>query len=58
MPLLGRRTRAMHDFLRERAGLGVQPWARLWREGHGDTWLANTGYIERREERWLRALLD
>ncbi|MFF2660268.1 phosphotransferase enzyme family protein [Kitasatospora sp. NPDC058032] len=58
VPLLGRRTRAMHDFLREQAGLGVQPWTRLWQEGHGDTWLANTGYIEQREERWLRALLD
>ncbi|MER5356474.1 aminoglycoside phosphotransferase family protein [Kitasatospora sp. NPDC002551] len=58
VPTLGRRTRAMHDFLRARAGLGVQPWTRLWQEGHGETWLANTGYIEQREQRWLRALLD
>ncbi|MFB6894297.1 phosphotransferase [Kitasatospora sp. NPDC056327] len=58
VPLLSRRTRAMHDFLRERAGRGVQPWTRLWQEGHGDTWRANTEYIEEREQLWLRALLD
>ncbi|MFJ2581781.1 phosphotransferase enzyme family protein [Kitasatospora aureofaciens] len=58
VPLLGRRTRAMHDFLRDQAGRGAQPWATLWAEGHGDTWRSDTDYIEQRQERWARALLD
>ncbi|MFD9903172.1 phosphotransferase enzyme family protein [Streptomyces sp. NPDC059063] len=58
VPLLGRRTRAMHDFLRDQTALGNQPWATLWAEGHGDTWRNDTDYIERRAELWTRALLD
>ncbi|SFK97968.1 hypothetical protein [Streptomyces pini] len=57
MPLLGRRARAMHDFLRDRAAHGVQPWARLWGEGHGETWRRDAEYVERREGLWLDALL-
>jgi hypothetical protein len=57
VPLLARRTRAMHDFLARQAGLGVQPWARLWREGHGGAWDADTSYIGQREAEWRRALL-
>ncbi|MGW3098395.1 phosphotransferase enzyme family protein [Streptomyces sp. NPDC001102] len=58
VPLLGRRTRAMHDFLREQHALGNQPWSRLWAEGHGDAWRGDAEYVEAREERWLRALLS
>ncbi|MFF2077198.1 phosphotransferase enzyme family protein [Kitasatospora sp. NPDC058162] len=57
VPLLGRRTRSMHDFLRDQAGRGVQPWARLWAEGHGDAWRGDAEYIEEREAHWERALL-
>ena len=57
VPLLGRRTRSMHDFLRDRAALGHQPWATLWAEGHGDAWRSDAEYIEQREEQWARALL-
>ncbi len=58
VPYLGRRTRAMHDFLRARSAAGHQPWARLWAEGHGRVWREDAEYIERQEETWLRALLD
>jgi hypothetical protein len=58
VPLLGRRTRAMHDFLRTEAALGHSPWTTLWAEGHGEAWLSDAQYIEEREEVWLRALLD
>ncbi len=58
VPLLGRRTRAMHDFLRAQAAQGNQPWATLWAEGHGDAWRSDAEYIEQREELWARALLD
>ncbi|PJE95358.1 kinase [Streptomyces carminius] len=58
VPLLGRRTRAMHDFLRERAALGAEPWTTLWHTGHGAVWRADAEYIEGRERLWLDALLD
>jgi Phosphotransferase enzyme family len=57
IPLLGRRTQAMHDFLAREAAAGRQPWARLWQEGHGDVWRADADYITRRTGRWHRALL-
>ncbi|MFI2608890.1 phosphotransferase [Kitasatospora sp. NPDC018619] len=58
VPLLGPRTRAMHDFLRDRAGRGEQPWAGLWAEGHGEVWRTDAEYVEQRLERWSAALLD
>ncbi|RPF38680.1 phosphotransferase enzyme family protein [Streptomyces sp. TLI_185] len=58
VPMLGRRTRAMHDFLRDQSDRGHQPWARLWAEGHGDAWRGDAEYIEEREEQWERALLS
>ncbi|MGP4113306.1 GNAT family N-acetyltransferase [Streptomyces sp. 4N509B] len=57
VPLLTRRTRAMHDFLREQAAEGVEPWLTHWRTGHGDAWRNDAEYTERREELWLTALL-
>ncbi|MFC6084254.1 phosphotransferase enzyme family protein [Sphaerisporangium aureirubrum] len=57
VPLLGRRTRSMHDFLRDQAAQGMRPWARLWAEGHGDAWRSDADYIELREDQWVRALL-
>jgi hypothetical protein len=47
----------MHDFLRDQAARGVQPWARLWAEGHGDAWRSDAEYIEQREDQWMQALL-
>jgi Ser/Thr protein kinase RdoA (MazF antagonist) len=57
VPMLAERTRSMHTFLAERAARGVQPWARLWEEGHGDAWQADTDYITRREHQWHEAIL-
>lgn len=57
VPMLGRRTRAMHDFLRDQAARGNQPWATHWAEGHGDAWRSDAEYTEQREEQWARALL-
>lgn len=57
VPVLGRRTRSMHDFLRDQAAQGVKPWARLWAEGHGDAWRSDAEYIEQREDQWMQALL-
>jgi hypothetical protein len=57
IPLLARRTQAMHDFLTHEAAQGAQPWARLWHEGHGDAWRADTSYIAEREDKWRQSLL-
>ncbi|MGD0699719.1 MAG: phosphotransferase [Trebonia sp.] len=57
IPLLARRTGAMYDFLAAQAARGTQPWARLFHEGHGDAWRADTGYIRRRTGQWHQALL-
>ena len=58
LPMLARRTKAMHDFLAGQAATGAQPWTRLWQHGHGRTWRADTDYIAEREDTWRRALLD
>ena len=42
IPMLASRTRAMHTFLADQAAQGAQPWARLWHEGHGEAWRADT----------------
>jgi Ser/Thr protein kinase RdoA (MazF antagonist) len=56
--MLARRAVAMHDFLADGSRRGLSPWARLWREGHGDAWHADAEYIAARESRWRAALLD
>lgn len=55
--LLAPRTRAMYHFLAEQSRRGVEPWTRLWRQGHGAIWRADAEYIARHEETWLAALL-
>ncbi|TQM72789.1 phosphotransferase family enzyme [Thermopolyspora flexuosa] len=57
VPLLARRTRAMHDFLRDQAAIGAEPWTTLWRDGHGGYWRDDADYIEARERLWADALL-
>jgi Ser/Thr protein kinase RdoA (MazF antagonist) len=57
VPMLARRAAAVHDFLRDQARLGVSPWARHWREGHGEAWRADAEYIAALEGRWREALL-
>jgi hypothetical protein len=57
VPMLARRAAAVHDFLADQAGRGVSPWSRQWREGHGEAWRADAGYIAAGEESWRRALL-
>jgi Phosphotransferase enzyme family len=56
-PMLARRTRAMYEFLARQAARGAQPWTRLWQQGHGAAWRADTDYIAQREDSWRRALL-
>jgi hypothetical protein len=43
--LLHSRIMSMYDLLRDGHRSGVQPWSRLWAEGHGDAWQANGEYV-------------
>ncbi|MDG4832094.1 phosphotransferase [Solwaraspora sp. WMMD1047] len=56
--LLASRAAAMHDLLARESARGVEPWARLWREGHGESWRADAEYAATHADRWLAALLD
>jgi len=57
VPLLARRASSMHAFLADQAAQSVQPWARLWQEGHGYVWRADAEYMAEREQQWRQALL-
>jgi Ser/Thr protein kinase RdoA (MazF antagonist) len=56
-PMLARRSRAMYDLLAHGRATGTQPWARLWADGHGETWRRDSEYAAEREGDWLAALL-
>ncbi|HEX8489153.1 MAG TPA: phosphotransferase [Propionibacteriaceae bacterium] len=58
VPLLGRRSRAMHDFLAVQSDLGTEPWVTHWREGHGTAWRNDADWIDQRQSQWQAALLD
>jgi len=55
-PLIGAHTRGMADLLENGARTGVQPWARLHAEGHGQHWAAAADYIEHNLGAWRQAL--
>lgn len=50
------RARADLAGLRERAAAGVEPWARMWDEGHGAANTLITGFVEDNAAAWLAAL--
>jgi len=54
--LLGPRIRSMYELLRSGHETGVQPWSRLWREGHGVVWLADADYVDEKRSTWETAL--
>lgn len=56
--LLVPRILSMYDLLREGARTGAQPWARLWSEGHGATWLAAATYTRRHADLLRDALVN
>lgn len=56
LALLGPRIRSMFELLRDGKRNGVEPWRRLWDEGHGDLWLADALYVETRMQLWAAAI--
>jgi hypothetical protein len=55
--MLGQRVRAMYEFLQKSNEDAVQPWSRLWLEGHGEMWFDDALYVEGRRHLWEAALL-
>ena len=51
--LIAAHTRGMYDLLRTST---VEPWTRLYAEGHGDHWGPAADYIERHLDAWRTAL--
>jgi hypothetical protein len=54
--LLGPRAWSMYELLQHGHERGVQPWSRLWDEGHGALWRADAHYVEARRSLWTAAL--
>jgi Ser/Thr protein kinase RdoA (MazF antagonist) len=50
------RVAAMYELLRSSHAAGVQPWATMYRNGHGDHWRTALHYVESHQEFWNRAL--
>lgn len=56
--MLGPRTRAMYHFLADQAAQDIDPWATLWRQGHGTAWRGDAEFIDDRRAHWLAVLID
>ncbi|HAS11942.1 MAG TPA: kinase [Acidimicrobiaceae bacterium] len=55
--LLHRRIMSMYELLERGGREGSEPWCRLWRQGHGDTWRRNADYVDRYATLLTRALV-
>jgi Ser/Thr protein kinase RdoA (MazF antagonist) len=52
-----RRTAAMYELLRSSAEAGAEPWATMYRTGHGEHWRAAADYVAAHQAEWARALV-
>jgi hypothetical protein len=50
------RVASSYNHLRTNADHGIEPWATLWREGHGDGWADVLSYAEEHRTDWQRDL--
>jgi Ser/Thr protein kinase RdoA (MazF antagonist) len=53
---MARRTAAMYELLRSSSETGAQPWATMFRTGHGEHWRAAAEYVATHRLEWARAL--
>ena len=53
---MAERTAAMFELLRTSHETGVQPWADMYVNGHGDFWREAAAYVSRNQAAWARAL--
>jgi len=56
--LLAPRIWSMYRLLAHGQRDGVDPWARLWSDGHGAVWRADAEYAELHHRLFLAAILD
>ena len=55
---MARRTAAMFELLRGSQETGLQPWADMYLNGHGDFWRGATAYVTQHQAAWVRALSE
>ena len=55
-PLIGAHSRGMFELLRDSSLTGLQPWARLYADGHADYWGPAADYADRHIDIWRQAL--
>jgi Ser/Thr protein kinase RdoA (MazF antagonist) len=55
-PAMSRRTAAMFELLRSSSETAFEPWATMYRAGHGEHWRAAADYVVAHEADWARAL--
>ena len=53
---MAKRTAAMFDLLKSSNETGVQPWADMYVNGHGEHWRAAARYVARNQSIWEQAL--
>jgi len=54
---MAKRTAAMFELLRSSSETGFQPWADMYRSGHGEHWRHAAAYVSAHEVQWADALL-
>jgi len=47
----------MYEHLKHSSVSGLQPWGRMFHEGHGDFWRSSTAYIESNQRDWESAVV-
>lgn len=55
---MARRAAAMRDLLSRSHRAGIEPWASMYVDGHGDHWRATAAYVDEHADVWRQALLD
>lgn len=53
---MSERTAAMHNMLQSANEEGLQPWGRMYVEGHGEHWRQAAEFVERHQNAWTTAL--
>ncbi|MGK3955289.1 hypothetical protein ACLKOZ_03765 [Arthrobacter sp. R4] len=53
---MAKRTAAMFDLLKSLDETGVQPWADMYVNGHGEHWRSAAHYVARNQAIWEQAL--
>jgi hypothetical protein len=48
----------MYRLLKDGHRYSIEPWGRLWSEGHGAAWRADGEYVQKHHPTLLAAVLD